>query len=152
MSDEKVNASPASAAPGEASTTHAGEHGEQRKVHRFRVNWHTDIIFADQTTHQGFINDISVQGASVFLSDSLTTNEAILYVHIPPLNLTSKPHIIAVSGKTVYVVFDGDKQLFRAAFVFSRFHQASDQAYLEERLSKYQLEIHEPSHQNIVEL
>lgn len=152
MSNEKVKAPSAGAPSGAAHAAGANENKEQRKAHRFRVNWHTDIIFADQSMHQGFINDISVQGASVFLSDSLTTDTAMLHIHVPPLTLTSEPRVIAVMGKSVYVVFDGDKQLFRTAFMFLKFHQESDRAYLEERLSKYQVEIQESAHLNIVEL
>lgn len=152
MSNEKKNTSSPGASPkhGELSATGVGE---QRKAHRFRVGWHADIVFEDQSSQQGFINDISTQGASVFLSDGPTTDKAVLHIHVPPLSRTSVPHVIAVLVKSVYVVFDGDKQLFRAAFVFLKFQQESDQAYLEERLSKYQLEIHESaSSHKLVEL
>lgn len=128
------------------------EHKEKRQAQRFRVNWHTDIISSDQSPHQGFINDISVQGASVFLSDSLTTEEAVLHIHIPPLTKTASPHVLVIFGRTVYAVFDGDKQMYRVAFVFQKFHRESDQDYLGERLSKYQMEIHEPEMQRISEL
>jgi len=127
------------------------ERKEQRRIHRFRVGWHADIIFDDQSTHQGFINDISILGASLFLDSSSIPKQSTLYIHVPPLDLKSESHIIVVSGRTVYVVYDGDRQLYRAAFLFLKFHQKSDLAYLGERLSKYQSEIHEmkPS-QNIV--
>lgn len=159
MPDKKLKAYATGASPGEmpkhgqSSATGAGEHKEQRKAHRFRVGWHTDIILGDQSTHQGFINDISTMGASIFLSDGLTSEKATLHIHVPPLSRTSAPHVIVVTGKSVYVVFDGDKQMFRTAFVFLKFQQESDQAYLEERLSKYQMEIHESiSPHKIVEL
>ncbi len=121
----------------------AVERNEQRRIHRFRVGWHADIIFDDQTTHQGFINDISILGASFFLDSSSIPKQSTLYIHVPPLDLKSEPHIVAVSGRTVYVVYDGDQQLYRAAFLFLKFHQKSDLAYLGERLTKYQSEIHD---------
>lgn len=128
------------------------EANEQRKAHRFRVGWHVDIVFPDKSAYQGFINDISTQGTSVFLGESPDADEATLHIHVPPLDRVSKPHVIVIAGKIVYAVFDGNRQLFRAAFVFLRFHPESDRAYLEERLSKYQLEIQDPSRRKIVEL
>jgi hypothetical protein len=126
---------------------------EKRKARRFRVGWHADILFDDQSTHQGYINDISTLGASFFLDSSSIPEKSTLHIHVPPLNLTSDPHIIVVSGKTVYVVYDGDQQLYRVAFSFLKFHKESDLAYLDERLTKYEPEIQEmkPS-QIIVEL
>ena len=125
---------------------------EQRRAPRFRVNWHAEIVFADQTVHRSFINDISVQGASVFLGDNVTTEEATLHIHIPPLTKTSPPHVLVVSGRMVYTVFDSDKQMYRIAFVFLRFRQEPDRAYLEERLSRHQTEIHEPEPWHPIEL
>jgi hypothetical protein len=163
MSDENItapasgNAPDESPKPGEASSpqdiTDAEEGKEQRKAPRFRVGWHTDIFFDDKSMHHGFINDISTLGASIFLDSGSIPEKSTLHIHVPPLSLTSEPHIIVVSGKVVYVVYDGDKQLFRAAFVFLKFHLESDLAYLGERLTKYQSVIHErASPQKIQEL
>ena len=138
---QDANKTPSSLSP--QNTTEPEGSKEQRKSPRFRVGWHTDILFDDQSTHHGFINDISTLGASIFLDNSLIPEKSTLHIHVPPLNLTSEPHIIAVSGRTVYVVYDGDQQLFRAAFVFLKFHLESDLTYLNERLTKYQSEIHE---------
>lgn len=120
-------------------------HGkEHRKAPRFRVKWHTDILIDGQSAQRGSINDLSTQGASIYLNNSLPAAKLVtLHIHVPPLNLTNKPHIIAISAKIVYVVFDGTKQSFRAGVDFLRFNLESDLAHLGERLIKHHLEIRE---------
>ena len=108
----------------------------QRKIARFRVKWHADILIDGQNIYHGFISDISTAGASVYLDNNVHPLKPTLRIHIPPLSVTGKSHILEVSGKTVYVVYDGDKQLYRAAISFTRFHVESDMEYLEERLNK----------------
>lgn len=129
-------------APAGSQSAHGVAQKEQRREHRFRVGWHVDIVFPDRSAHRGFIKDISILGAAVFLEESPNSDDAELHIHIPPLDRVSQPHIVVISSRMVYVVFDGDKRQFRAAYVFSRYHQESDRAYLEERLAKYQMEIH----------
>lgn len=128
-------------------STCAGERNEQRaeqrEAPRFRVKWHADILMDDKNTYRGFIKDISTHGASIYLSSCLRLEKCLLLIYVPPLNLASKPHIIEVYVKTVYVVYDGEKQLFRAAFNFIRFHPESDRIYLGERLTKHQIKIPE---------
>lgn len=122
----------------------AGESKEHRKAPRFRVKWQADVLIDGQSAHRGSISDISTHGASIYLNSSLqTAKSAVFHIYVPPLNLTSKPHIMAVSGKIVYVVYDGDKQLFRAGVNFLRFNPESDLAYLDERLKKHHLQIRE---------
>jgi hypothetical protein len=118
-----------------------GKEKELRRAPRFRVNWHADVISDDHVMYHGFINDISAIGASVFLESSLHTKKCTLHIHVPPLNLKSKSHLMKVSGKPVYVVYDGDKQLFRTAISFIRFNPESELAHLKERLTKHQSEI-----------
>lgn len=115
----------------------------RHKAPRFRVKWHVDILIDLNNIHQGFINDISVSGASVFLASNVQPLKPTLRIYLPPLSAKERPHIIEVSGKTVYVVFDGDKQLYRAAISFTRFHVDSDLACLEERLNRYHIRIPE---------
>jgi hypothetical protein len=116
--------------------TGAGERNEQRKAPRFRVKWHADILTEEQSTHHGFINDISTLGASFYLGSSLHTKKCTLHIHVPPLDLKNESHIMEVSGKVVYEVYDGDQQLFRAAINFLRFNPESDLEYLRQRLTK----------------
>ena len=115
----------------------------RQKNPRFRVKWHADIVMNGHSVCHGFINDISTAGASVYLDNNVHPLNPTLRIYLPPLSATGRPHIIEVSGKTVYVVFDGDKQLYRAAISFSRFHRESDLAYLEDRLHKCHVRIPE---------
>lgn len=125
-------------------STDAGIRKEHRKAPRFRVKWHADILIDEQSAHRGIINDISTQGASIYLNSNLPIIESVtLHIHVPPLHVTSKPHLMAVAGKIIYVVYDGNKQLFRAGVNFLRFDLESDLAYLGERLTKHHLEIPE---------
>ena len=122
----------------------AAQGKEHRKARRFRVKWHADIFIDGQSAQRGSINDLSTQGASIYLNNSLPAAKLVtLHIHVPPLNLTSKPHLIAVSAKIVYMVFDGTKQSFRAGVDFLGFNLESDLAYLGERLTKHHLEIRE---------
>lgn len=121
----------------------AGKSKEHRPSPRFRVNWKAEIANDGRNTLHGFIRDLSAKGASIYLNNSLLQVKSTLHIHIPPLNLTGKPHVMAVSGNIVYVVYDSNKQLFRAAIIFNRFHRESDLPYLEERLTKYHLKIPE---------
>ncbi len=114
---------------------------EASKNSRFRVKWHTDVIVDNQNIHHGIIKDISTLGASVYLNCSLFPEKPTLHIYVPPLSSTCRPHIIEVSGRTVYVVYDGEMQLFRVAVNFLRFNLESDRTFLEERLTKHQLKI-----------
>lgn len=121
----------------------AGNSKEFRKAPRFRVKWHADILIDGQSAHHGSINDISTQGVSVYLNSNLPTVKCALHIHVPPLNLTSKTHVVAVSGKIVYAVYDGNKQRFRAGVNFLSFNLESDLKYLDERLTQHHLKISE---------
>ena len=123
-----------------------GENQAQSKVPHFRVKWQADIQSENQNIHHGFINDISTLGASVYLDSSLQPKKPRLYIHVPPLSPTCKPHIIEVSGRALYVVYDGERQLYRTAINFLKFHNASDRDFLYERLVKNHLKIPEVSH------
>jgi len=121
---------------------------EQRKASRFRVKWSVDVHIDDKVAYHGFINDISIVGASICLNTSFRANKCTLHIHIPPLDLTSKLRIMEVSGMLVYVVYDGSQQLFRAAINFLRFNPESDSAILKERLTKHHSKIPEISNAN----
>ena len=113
----------------------------QSKVSRFRVKWQADLIAKDRSAHHGFINDISTLGASIYLNSNLYPERPTLHIYVPPLSSTFKPHVIEVAGRTVYVVYDGEMQLYRVAVNFLRFNLESDREFLENRLTKYQLKI-----------
>ena len=116
---------------------------EQSKVAHFRVKWHAEIIIDGENAHHGFINDISTRGACVCLTQCLSSTKCTLKIHVPPLNSKGSTHFIEILGRLVYVVHDGNQQLFRAAINFLKFNFEGDLAFLGERLTKHQLKIPE---------
>lgn len=116
---------------------------DKRKASRYRVNWRAAVISNEKGTNQGFLNDISTLGASIYLDASLPLASCTIHIEVAPLSLTSKPYVLTAAGKVVYSVYDGNKHLFRAAINFVRFEQASDLAFLEERLTKHHVKIPE---------
>ena len=119
---------------------------EQAKVAHFRVKWHADIIIDGENAHHGFINDISTRGACVCLPECLNSTKCTLKIHVPPLSSKGNTHFIEILGRLVYVVHDGNQQLFRAAINFLKFNFEGDLAFLGERLTKHQLKIPEFSY------
>ena len=114
-----------------------------RKASRFRVKWHVDIFIDGQSVYFGSINDASTQGVSLYLNSHLPRIKCTLHIHIPPHNIGSKPHVMAASGKIVYIVYDSNKQSFRIGVNFLSFNLESDLKYLDERLTKHHLKIPE---------
>ena len=148
MSDENKTGSATGSTPSQnvddmlaslSSENTALVHGEdeRRNAHRSHVKWHVDILLDGQSIHQGFVNDISTMGVSIYLDSTLHVNKCTLRIHVPPQNLNSNPHIIEVSGQLVYLVYDGSQQLFRAAFNFLSFNPASDLTYLGKCLAQH---------------
>jgi hypothetical protein len=138
---DDIDAMLASFAP--KATSSAAEKNEDRKAPRFRVKWHADILVDERSIYHGFLNDISTVGASIYLNNNVHPIKPTLRIHVPPLSLTAKPHIIEVTGKTLYVVYDGGKQLYRASINFLSFRVESDLAYLDERLTRHHSKIPE---------
>ena len=116
---------------------------EQRHAPRYRVKWKAEIVADDKRAYQGFINDISTIGASICLDKSLHTTKCTLRIFAPPLSSVNKPHLIEVTGRFVYMVFDGRLQLYRLAISFVSFHQDSDGKFLEDRLTRHHSQIPE---------
>ena len=142
LSDE-IDAMIASFSPQVISQTAGNKAQAQAKASRFRVKWHADILIDDRAIDHGFISDISTWGASIYLEHNVHPLNPKLLIHLPPLSQIAQPHFIEVSGKTIYVVYDGERQLYRASIHFVKFHVESDLAYLDERLTKYHSRIPE---------
>ena len=137
-SDENIDDLLASFSP-----QNMGNFKEQRKAVRYRVKWQGIVDTYGGHKFQGEINDISTQGASIYLENTLPAIKSTLHIQVPPLTTTSKPHIISISGMIVYSVYEGAKQYYRIAINFLQFHPASEQTFLDERLSKHQIKIPE---------
>lgn len=123
------------AAPAAQPPADAPKHEECRNEPRVHVRWHADISVDDQV-YSGFVKDISMQGADIFLDHNLQhVKSAKLRIHVPPLNVTIAHHVTEVSGKVIYTSHDSDEQLFRTGIKFLKFDRESDREHLQARLA-----------------
>lgn len=113
----------------------ATKHEECRNDQRCHVHWHVDASIDGQGVFQGFIREISLQGADIFIDHNLQNIKVIkLHIHVPVLSKTDKLHIVEVSGSVVYTVYASDEALFRSGIKFIKFNPESDRAFLQSRL------------------
>lgn len=111
---------------------------ESRSDSRIRVRWHVDIFVEGQSVQYGFVRDISLKGADIFLDRNLQNVKSVkLNIHVPPLSVTEVHHAVEVSGKVVHIIHDSDELLFHTGIVFLKFNLDSDQEYLKLRLGKH---------------
>lgn len=135
-SNEKI-ANPISGAPAVAQGSK-----EHRSAQRFYVKWRTTALIDAQSQHHGFIKDISVKGAAVFLDRNLQSLEFVkLHIHVPPSHATKAPRTVAVYGKIIYTVYDNRELLFRVGVSFLKFDSEHDPAFLETYLTNFQTKI-----------
>lgn len=112
-----------------------GKHTECRREPRIHVRWHASALIDGQDAYHGFIKDISLNGADVFLGHSLQNEKFVkLHICLPPLSVTDDPHVVEVSGKIVCVVYDCNESFFRTGVNFLKFNLESDQAHLKSRI------------------
>jgi hypothetical protein len=129
---------------GPAKTPPAAAKGskEHRSVPRFYVKWRAVALLDAQNRHHGFIKDISIKGAAVFLDRNLQSVEFIkLHIHVPPSHTAKAPRVIEVYGKVVYTVYDNQELLFRAGVSFLKFDSEHDPVFLETYLTNFQTRI-----------
>lgn len=129
------------ASPEQAGTSPPATQGgkEHRSVPRFFVKWRAVALIDEQDRHHGFIKDISIKGAAVFLDRNLQSVEFIkLHIHIPPSHVTNTARTVQVYGKVVYAVYDSRELLFRSGIHFLRFDSEHDPGFLEMYLTNCQ--------------
>lgn len=115
---------------------------EQRSAPRFIVKWRAIAFLDAQNQHHGYIKDISVKGAAVFLERNLQSLKLIkLHIHVPPTHTVTEPRVIEVYGKVVYTVYDNRELLFRAGISFLKFDSEHDPLFLENYLTNFQTRI-----------
>jgi len=120
------------------ASTDAPKRKESRSEIRIHVRWHVDIFIDGQIVYHGFVKDISLKGADIFLDHNLqNAKSAKLHIHVPPLHVTDEHHIVEVSGKIIYATHDNDELLFRTGIKFIKFNLDSDSAYLQSRLANH---------------
>ncbi len=138
-----INAPPASQPPQHPKEPPAIQGSkEHRSVPRFFVKWRTIAFIDAQSQHHGYIKDISVKGAAVFLDRNLQSLEFVkLHIHVPPVHAVKAPRVIEVYGKVVYTVYDNRELLFRAGISFLKFDSEHDPMFLETYLTNFQTRI-----------
>lgn len=112
-------------------------HHENRGEHRIHVRWHVDVLIEGHIW-QGFVRDISIGGASIFLEHNCQNVKNVkLHIHVPPSDKFSPQHILDVSAKIIYTAYDSDESLFRSGVKFSKFNLQSDSDYLLSCIAKH---------------
>lgn len=115
---------------------------EHRSAQRFYVKWRAIAFIDAQSQHHGFIKDISVKGAAVFLDRNLQSLEFVkLHIHVPPSHAAKTSRTVAVYGKIIYTVYDNRELLFRVGVSFLKFDSEHDPAFLETYLTNFQTKI-----------
>lgn len=128
MDDEDKSPAIATSATG---GVHAAPHAHAHASHK----WHTDVIVEGHDVYHGFVKEISMQGAKLYLEHNLQNDKLVkLQIHIPPLEAAVEPHVIEVTAKINYTIYDSVEDFFRSGVNFTRFSLESDSAYLETRI------------------
>lgn len=114
--------------------------GERRNEARFRVHWHVAASLDGRRWYQGFLKDISIEGATLYLDHNLEHHRAItLQIQVPPLAAHAPAHLIGIDCHSVYSIHDNSEQMFRTGVMFTKFHQEADRDFLETRLLKFEI-------------
>jgi hypothetical protein len=117
-----------------SSTVHREEWRNKSGMH---FKWHADVLVDGHAVYFGFVRNISMKGADLFLDQNLQNIKLIkLHIHVPTLIATSPPHVMEVSASVVSTVYDSTESNFRYSVIFQQFTQASDQAHLRSRLDQ----------------
>lgn len=103
---------------------------ENRGERRIHVRWHVDVLIEGHIW-QGFVKEISIGGASIFLEHNChKTKNVKLHIHVPPNKKSSSHHVLDISAKINISVYDCGETLFRSNVKFLKFNLDSDSAYL----------------------
>jgi len=98
--------------------------------------WHVDVLVNGHDVYHGYIKEISMQGANLFLNHNLQDSKQIgLQIHIPPLKATEKSHLLEVTAKVNNTIYDSGEEYFRTGVNFIRFSSEESSRYLESRIN-----------------
>ena len=126
--EEKPSTNPAPAPEAVAVTSSAHPH------HHAFHKWHADILVDGHDLYHGFVKDISMHGAKLYLDHNLQNVKQVkLQIHIPPLKAATASYVIEVAAKVSDTIYDSDEEYFRSTVIFIKFSLESDSAYLESR-------------------
>lgn len=108
-----------------------------RKEGRYMAAWKIAVAAEGQGQHNGKLRDISLHGAAILVECNLKPQTRVtLHIHVPSLEGRA-PKILVIHGATTYTVHDMHSLRFRTGISFAKFDVASDQAYLESRLTNH---------------
>lgn len=108
---------------------------EHRRETRYMVSWRAALSVDGKNFHYGRLKDISMHGAAILNDLNVKPGLRVtLNIHIPTLDRSCESKVVIARGITAYTVCDAEHQYFRVGVSFVEFGQASDRAYLEERL------------------
>lgn len=134
MSDTETSPAP------DLASSFAQASEEQRDEPRFHVHWHVSASLDGHGVCQGFLKDISVKGATLYLDHNPEhIKTGTLQIQAPPLEAHTAPHLIEVEVRFIYSIHDSAEQMFRAGVLFKQFRVETDQTFLENRLVKFEI-------------
>lgn len=113
----------------------AGASGDLRERTRTPTRLRVTAIIEAYGILQGYVRDISINGASLYVEHNLHIHKSIeLQLIIPPQVVNEPPRVVVVAGKIVYSVYESYELGFRAGIHFLKFNNEADIAYLQSRI------------------
>ncbi len=120
---------------------------DDREYVRHPVHWRTAIVHKNVEKNDifhGRTNDLSINGASVFLHHNIFRPDVVMLLAVPPLNTGQKETIIEIHCHMVYTVLDSGQGQFRVGLHFLSF-KGDGKNILTKILSKRAIPIKEDS-------
>jgi hypothetical protein len=115
---------------------------EQRREPRFHVHWHVVTELDKHGICHGFIKEISIQGATLFLDhDLIKVKTILLEIESPALQPQAPPHILAIDCHVIYAIHDSEERMFRTGIHFHKFRIDSDKDFLDHRLRNFEVAV-----------
>lgn len=109
---------------------------EQRRETRYMVSWRAAISVDGENFFYGRLKDISPHGTAILNDLNIKPGIRVtLRIYIPTIDTPCKPKVLIAYGIAVYTAYDAEHLCFRVGISFVKSGQASDCAYLEERLT-----------------
>jgi hypothetical protein len=118
--------------PSVLTSAHQARHGEPRIC----IRWPAEALIDGKGVYKGFVKGISLRGTNIYLDVNLQKVKSVkLRIHVPSLGKLNAARVMEVSANVIYTAYDGNESLFHAGLNFTQFKLASDQAYLQSRLT-----------------
>lgn len=114
--------------------------GVQRHHPKFHVHWHVGTRLENHGVCFGYIKEVSILGATLFLDHDLTKVKSIqLEIQVPALQPHTPPHLVDIDCRVVSVIHDSEERMFRTGVQFTRFLVEADKDFLDQRLKKFEV-------------